>query len=98
MKNKYQRMSKEEKKKCKEKYFQTEKGKDMKARFIRLYICGTLGLLFSVFLIVSGYYSNELSWATWAMAIILVLFSIIFSVGATILKGKVLNQFAIKNK
>lgn len=97
MKNKYQRMSREEKKQCREKYYATSKGKEMKMRFLRLNLIGTGGILFSVFLVVSGYLSQELNWATWGMAILLTLFSILYLVGSFILKGKCLNQFAVKN-
>lgn len=97
MKNKYQRMSKEEKKSCREQYYQTAKGKEMKIRFLRLNVTGMLGILFSAFLVVHGYISNEINWATWTMAIILFVFSIVFIVGAAVLKGKCFNNFAVKN-
>ena len=97
MKNKYQRMSKEEKKVCREKYYNTPKGKEMKTRFLRLNIFGVVGLLFSIFLVVSGYISEKINWGTWAMAVILSFFSLIYLIGAYILKGKLLNNFAIKN-
>ena len=96
MKNKYQRMTKEEKKECQQKYFATSKGKEMKIRFLCLKIIGILGIAFAIFLIISGYISNEINWATWAMAIILMIFSVVFITGAIILKGKCLNQFAVK--
>ena len=97
MKNKYQRMSKEEKRVCREKYYNTPKGHEMKIRFIRLNIFGIVGICFSVFLVVSGYISKEINWATWTMAIILIIFSFIYLIGSYILKGKCLNNFAIKN-
>ena len=46
MKNKYQRMTKEEKKECRQKYYATPKGKEMKIRFLRLKIIGILGIAF----------------------------------------------------
>jgi len=97
MKNKYERMKKEEKKICKEKYYSTPKGKEMKQRFLRLNIIGTIGILFSCFLIVSGYISKEIGWATWTMAIILFLFSIVYIVGSYILKKQCLNNYAVKH-
>lgn len=97
MKNKYQRMTKEEKAKCKEKYYATPKGREMKIRFKRLTIIGVIGLLFSSFLVVSGILSKEISWATWTIAGILFVFSIIYIAGSIILKGKCLNNFAVKN-
>ena len=49
MKNKYQRMNKSQKKECQQKYYSTIKGKEMKMRFIRLNIIGTVGIFFSFF-------------------------------------------------
>ena len=50
MKNRYQRMNKEEKKKCREKFYQTDKGRELKKRFTRLTILGIIGICFAVFL------------------------------------------------
>ena len=97
MKNKYQRMSKEEKKDLQEKFYKTEKGKDMKKRLLRLRIIGFVGMLFDVFLVVSAYFSKELNCATWLMSIILMVCSVTYFVSSFVLKGKVLNDFAIKN-
>lgn len=96
MKNKYQRMSKEEKKQCQTFYYNTEKGHEMKMRFLRLKIIGGVGVAFSIFLVVSGYISNEINWATWVMAGILFLFSWVFIIGSEVIKGKCLNQYAVK--
>ena len=96
MKNKYCRMSKEEKKQCQKFYYNTDKGKDMKKRLTRLFIIGIIGICFSIFLVVSGYFANELNWATWGMAGILLAFSIVFIVGAFKIRIKCLNQYAVK--
>lgn len=98
MKNKYERMTKEEKKNCKIRYYTTPKGKEMKIRFQRLNFIGIVGIFFSVFLVVSGSISKEINWATWAMATILFLFSCVYIIGSYILKKKCLNNFAIKEK
>lgn len=97
MKNKYERMTKQEKMACKEKYYNTLKGKEMKVRFFRLNIIGCCGVLFSIFLIVSGALSKELNWATWMMAGLLFFFSVFYLVGSFLLKKKCLNDFAVKN-
>ena len=96
MKNKYQRMSKEEKKQCQKFYYNTEKGHEMKMRFLRLKIIGVVGIAFSIFLVVSGYLSNEINWATWVMAGTLFLFSTVCIICSVVIKGKCLNQYAIK--
>jgi len=90
-------MTGEEKQKCKEKYYQTAKGKEMKMRFLRLNIIGTIGILFSIGMVTIGYLNEDINWATWGMAIILMLFSLIYLIGSFILKGKCLNNFAVKN-
>ena len=87
-----------EKKRCREAYYQTEKGREMKSRFIRLIVLGVIGILFSIFLIVSAYYEKSLNWATWGMAVLLIIFSLIFLIGAYYIRGKVLNQYAIQNR
>ncbi|MBD9075141.1 hypothetical protein EGP91_04020 [bacterium] len=97
MKNKYQRMTKTEKKELKQKFYETTKGKEMKKRLLRLRIIGLIGILFSVFLVISGYISKELNWATWTMSIILMLCSCVYFMGSFTIKGKILNDFAIKN-
>lgn len=97
LKNKYERMTNEEKKKCKEMYYNTSKGKEMRTRFLRLNIIGVCGILFSIFLVVSGAISKELSWATWVMAGLLLFFSIFYIIGSFLLKKKCLNDFAIKS-
>ena len=96
MKNKYQRMSKEEKKQCQKFYYNPEKRQEMKVGFLRLKIIGVVGIAFSIFLVVSGYLSNEINWATWVMAGTLFLFSTVFIIGSVVIKGKCLNQYAIK--
>jgi len=96
MKNKYQRMTKDEKKNCRESFYKTTKGKEMKMRFQRLTVLGVIGILFSAFLVVSGYVSNEINWTTWLMAIVLTIFSIIYILGAFFLSRKCFNDFAVK--
>ena len=96
MKNKYQRMNKEEKKQCKSFYYNTLKGKEMRVRLNRLVVLGVIGIAFAIFLIISGYLSNEINWATWTMAIILIIFSLIFIFGSIRLRVKCLNLYAIK--
>ncbi len=95
MKNKYQRMTKEEKKQCQLFYYRTEKGRDMRKRLIRLLIIGIAGLLFAAFMVISAYLIEALDWETWAMAGILVFFSIVFIVGSLHLRLKCLNQYAV---
>ena len=89
-------MTKEERKECREKYYETPKGKEMKVRFLRLEIIGTFGILFSVYLILSEMISKNHDWATYTMAGILMLFSLVFFIGAIVLKRKCFNLYAVK--
>ena len=88
MKNKYQRLSKNDKLECRNMYYSTPKGKEMHLRLIRLNIIGICGLLISIYIIGNG--------SDYFIAVPLFLASIIFLVGAYFIRGKVLNQFALK--
>lgn len=96
MKNKYQRLSKEDRKECRSMYYSTTQGKSMHIRLFRLLIIGTIGILFSIFMIGNGLIQQNLHWYDYAMAIPLFLISIVFIVGSFLIKRKVLNQFALK--
>lgn len=97
VKNKYQRMTKTEKKELQQQFYETTKGKEMKKRLLRLRLIGLVGIFFSIFLVISGYISKELNWATWTMSIILMLCSCVYFIGSFTIKGKMLNDFAIKS-
>ena len=97
MKNKYQRMTKEEKKKVRNRYYKTEKGRNQKNRLIRLFICGVLGTLFAIYMIIDGYLKGTINIWIWIVSIILLLFSITFIVSSIYLRGKCLNLYAVKN-
>lgn len=96
MKNKYQRLSKEDKKECREMYFNTPKGKDMHLRLIRLNIIGIIGLLVGIYIILNGNITKEISWIDYLVSIPLLLASVVFLIGSYSIRGKVLNQFALK--
>ena len=97
MKNKYQRMNKEEKKNIKEKYFATEAGKSMSNRLIRLLITGLMGIFFSLYLVYSNYTNDGNSIWQYIMSAILFVASLVFIFGSIKIKIKVLNKYAIKN-
>ena len=97
MKNKYQRMNKEEKKEIQNKYYATNEGKAMKNRLIRLSIIGIMGILFSIYLIYSNYTQDGNSIWQYIMSGILIIASLIFIIGSINIRSKVLNKYAIKN-
>ena len=96
MKNKYQRLSKEEQKECRTMYYNTLKGKEMHLRLIRLNIVGSLGFILSIYILFNGYITHEIHWSDYFIAIPLFLASITFIFGAYYVRKKVLNQFALK--
>ena len=96
MKNKYQRLSKEEKKECRNMYYNSVKGREMKIRLTRLWLIGTVGILLSLYWLGNGMIKNTLKWYDYCLSIPLILFSLIFLIGAFFKRQKVLNQFALK--
>lgn len=97
MKNKYQRMTKTERKNCRKLYYQTTKGKEMHIRLTRLTLTGIVGLLFSLYIILNSSKEGSLNWMMWLISIILIVASIIFIVAALKLKNKNFNEYALKN-
>lgn len=96
MKNKYQRLSKEDKKECRNMYYNTPKGKDMHLRLIRLNVIGILGLLIGCYIIINGNITHDINWIDYTVSIPLLFASFIFLIGSYLIRGKVLNQFALK--
>lgn len=96
MKNKYQRLSKEERKECRTMYYSTPKGKEMHLRLIRLIIIGVIGILFGIYMIGNGIITNKVAWYDYAIAIPLLLASVTFLIGAFVIRQRVFNQFALK--
>jgi len=95
MKNKYQRLTKEEKKECRNMYYNTKKGKEMHLRFMRLNVIGAMGLIICAYFMGNGIINNQLKWYDYCILIPLLIASIVFITGTIYLKIKVFNQFAI---
>ena len=94
LKTKYERMTKLEKKELEKKYKETEKGKLMMERLLRVKIIGVIGIVYAgYFLIKEG-----LVWKNILLYGPLLVISLIFIVTSKKLKKKVLNQLAIKTK
>ena len=96
LKTKYERMSKEEKKKVVLEYKKNEAGKAMCNRLFRLNVIGIIGMVYSVFLFFYDY--KDLKWSDYLLIGLLFSMSIFFIYMAYRLRKKVLNQFAIKRK
>ena len=98
MKTKYQRMNKKERKKCQKAYYNTKEGNLMRIRLFRLSLTGTIGILFSMLIIINNYLTNKVDWTTWFCSIPLLIASIIFIISSFLLRRKNLNLFAIKEE
>jgi hypothetical protein len=96
MKNKYQRLSKEDKKECQKMYYGTLKGKEMHLRLIRLNIIGICSFLISLYIVVNGMITHQINWSDYLIATPLFIASIVFIIGSYYIRKKVLNQFALK--
>jgi len=95
MKNKYQRMNKEEKNKLKKAYQTTKEGKTMMNRLLRLRFIAIIGITFSISLGVYAYFNEALIWE-YISAGVLFIFSIFFIIRSHQIKIKVLNKEALK--
>ena len=97
MKNKYQRMDKEEKQKLRKKYSKTTEGKGKIARLNRLFIIGVIGIVISIGLFISAIINNN-TVLDYISAGILLVFSIVFIIGSLNIRQKEYNKFALKQK
>jgi len=97
MKNKYQRMSKEEKKSLIERFKKDSFGKLQMSRLQRLTLTGSLGIIVAIAMpVLSFLVDNEIGVFTYVMSIILLVMSLVFIIGSYLIKGRDLNSFAIK--
>ena len=93
MKNKYQRMTKEEKKQLIKEYKSTEKGAYLMSKLKNVLVCGILSYIYAVYLIITA----ENIWSYIGAGGLLIA-GCVFIVGSIKLRGKNLNQYAIKKK
>lgn len=97
MKNKYQRMNKEEKKKLIAEYQKTEVGKNQLFRLKRLLIIGIVLIIFGILEILVAYFTKNGIW-DYISGVICIITGIIFIISSFRIKGNSLNNFAIKKK
>lgn len=76
-KYKYQRLTKEEKKDAKEKFYQTELGINLKQKFKRILIYSIALIIFGIFLIINTYIKKD-SNINYIYASLLIIFGIFF--------------------
>ena len=96
-KNKYQRSSKEEKKKAREAFFNTEYGKSLKTRLNRLVIYSVLLIACAIYFVIDNII-NENSVTNYILAGFFVIFALIFLYGRHYVIVKNANDYMIKNK
>jgi|GEM_PF-4576297 len=99
LKNKYQRMNKEEKIKTKKAFKNSERGKSVMPRLDRLIIWGLLGFVVSIGFL-TYYQVGDVTATKWDYAYIGMLFlsAVIFLIGSAVLRAKEYNKFAISKK
>ena len=90
---KYYSLTKEEKQKLKEKFYNTEFGNNIKLRLNRLIVTGLIGVLFSIYLFVTANNKWNIVYAT-----ILLLASIFFIISSHKVRIKKLNDYLVKTK
>lgn len=86
-------LSKDERKKLKEEFYQTDIGKDLKLRLTRLLIIGILGILFSIYMFISNTSIFDI-----ITGIILLIASLVFIIASFRLRITKLNDYLVKNK
>ncbi len=96
MKNKYQRMNKEEKKETILKYKKTDLGKANMHRLYRILIFGIFALAYGIYQIII--IISDFKIYTLIASLIYILFGLVFTISFYKLRIKYLNTFAIKNK
>ncbi len=96
-KNKYQRASKEIKRKARNEYFKTEFGNSLKKRLNRLLIYSVLLLGFAIYLIIDNILGNN-NVSVYVFASFLVAFAGLFAWGRHYIIVRNINDYMLSNK
>ncbi len=96
LKNKYQRLNKEDRKKAREDFYKTNFGKSKKAIFTRLLIISFLLICYSLYLFISGLINKSI-WS-YVAAGILFICSLVFLIGRHKILVRDVNNYLIKKK
>lgn len=91
-KYKYQRLSKEEKKEAKTKFYETEQGKLLKQRFKRILIYSIILILFGIYMLVEAY-TKKNSYAQYVYGTILIIFGIGFLISRSYVLMRKVNEY-----
>ena len=96
IKNKYQRLSKEEKIDLKKKFYTTDKWKTFKVRYIRILVTGILCIGFAIYLALENYFKSNNVWY-YSYSALIVAFGLMFIIQDIRLKYKLLNDYALND-
>ena len=94
-KYKYQTLTKEEKQKAKNDFYQTDKGKNLKKRFDRLLLYSILLAMFAIYIIISTIINDD-AFYNYIYGISLFVMAIIFLIGRYKIYLENINNFIVK--
>lgn len=98
MKKYYNTLNKENKTKIKKIYQEEYKNTDLQVRLVRLLIFAFMGYITASVLLIDALLNQTSKTLNLTIAIILFIISTVFIIGRFLVKLKVLNKIAIKNK
>lgn len=96
-KYKYQRLTKEEKKKAREEFYETEYGKSLKQRFNRIIIYSIVLILFGIYLLIEACIKKD-SYAEYIYSSIIIIFGISFMISKFRIEMVKVNDYITKPK
>lgn len=94
-KYKYQTLTKEEKQKAKNDFYQTENGKNLKKRFDRLFLYSILLTMFAIYIVISAIINDD-AFYNYIYGISLFVMAIIFLIGRYKIYLENINNFIVK--
>lgn len=96
-KYKYQRLTKEEKKKTKSEFYETEYGKSLKQKFKRILIYSIILILFGIYLLIEACIKKN-SYAEYIYSSIIIIFGIFFIISKFRIEMIKVNDYLTKQK
>lgn len=94
-KYKYQTLTKEEKRKAKNDFYQTDNGKNLKKRFDRLFLYSILLTMFAIYIVISAIINDD-EFYNYIYGISLFVMAIIFLIGRYKIYLENINNFIVK--
>ncbi len=94
-KYKYQTLTKEEKQKAKNDFYQTDNGKNLKKRFDRLFLYSILLTMFAIYIVISAIINDD-AFYNYIYGISLFVMAIIFLIGRYKIYLENINNFIVK--